>query len=139
MDYGLRSAQRHITTINSEGKSVFVPDQDILYCNRGGYAVSWTYAVSECPAVLSGNRDLNGFFSTDPESTNSVLNTGTRIVNGSGVTFNTTNFAPGTETVMHRTVSLDFVTVVEGELELELDSGDKTLLKPGVRQTTSPT
>lgn len=137
MDYGLRTAQRHITTINSEGKSVLVPDQDILYCDRGGYAVSWTYAVSECPAVLTDNKDLNGFFSADPQSTNSVFNTGTRIVNGSGVTFNTTNFAPGTETVMHRTLSLDFVAVVDGEMELELDSGDKVLLKPGVRHSTS--
>lgn len=132
MDYGMRPAERHITTIDSEGKSVLVPDRDILYCDRGGYAVSWTYAVNECPAVLTDNKDLNGFFSDDPQSTNSVLHTGSRIVNGSGITFNTTNFAPGTETVMHRTVSLDVVVLVEGELELELDSGDKVSMKPGV-------
>ncbi|KAJ5181732.1 hypothetical protein N7449_011879, partial [Penicillium cf. viridicatum] len=65
-----------------------------------------------------------------------------RIVNGDGIVFNTTNFAPGTETVMHRTVSLDFVAVIEGEMELVLDSGETTRLKPGdsiiQRQTNHP-
>ncbi|KAK1761636.1 cupin domain-containing protein [Phialemonium atrogriseum] len=131
LDYGMRKVQRHITTLDSEGRSVFVPDEDILYCDRGGYAVSWTYATSEFPAVLSGNKDLDGFLTRDPSSNNSVAHTGSRIVNGTGITFNTTNFAPGTETVMHRTVSLDFVAVVEGEMELELDSGAKVSLKPG--------
>ncbi|POR32511.1 Cupin domain-containing protein [Tolypocladium paradoxum] len=131
LDYGMRTVQRHITTLDSQGKSVFVPDQDLLYCNRGGYAVSWTYATSEFPAMLSDNKDLNGFLTRDPESKSSVVHTGSRIVNDGGITINTTNFAPGTETVMHRTVSLDFVAVVEGEMELELDSGEKVLLKPG--------
>lgn len=132
LDYGMRTVQRHITTIDSEGKSTLVPDRDVLYCNRGGYAVSWIYATSEFPAVLSENRDLNAFLTDDPDSSTSVRNTGTRIGNDTGVIFNAANFAPGTETVMHRTLSLDFVTVVEGEMELELDSGETVLLKPGV-------
>ncbi|OAP57918.1 hypothetical protein AYL99_08656 [Fonsecaea erecta] len=137
LDYGMRTARRHITALDGEGKSVFVPDRDILYCNRGGYAVSWTYATSEFPIDMTDNKDLNGFLSDDPSSPNSVVHTGSRIVNGGGVTFNTTNFSPGTETVMHRTVSLDFVAVVEGEMELELDSGEKVLLQPGVGHSWS--
>ena len=132
IDYGMRKVQRHITTLDADGKSVLAPSEDVLYCDRGGYAVSWTYATTEVPAVLAGNKDLDGYVTWDPASKNSVVHTGSRIVNGGGVTFNTTNFAPGTETVMHRTVSLDFVTVVEGDIELELDSGEKVLLKPGV-------
>lgn len=53
-------------------------------------------------------------------------------MNGDGIVFKTTNFAPGTETVIHRTVSLDFVAVIEGEMELVIDSGETTRLKPGV-------
>lgn len=132
VDYGMQPAHRHITTIDAHGRSVFAPEQDILYCDRGGYAVSWTYATSEFPADLRSNADLRGYLSEDDSNKNSVLNTGARIVHENGIVFNTTNFAPGTETVMHRTVSLDFVAVVEGEIELELDSGDKVLLKPGV-------
>jgi hypothetical protein len=42
MDYGMRTVQRLITTLDSDGKSVFVPNNDVLYCDRGSYAVSWT-------------------------------------------------------------------------------------------------
>lgn len=132
LDHGMRTVSRHITTLDAQGNSVFVPDEDILYCDRGGYAVSWVYSTADFPVNMAENKDVNGFLSRDPASPNSVVHTGSRIVNGSGITFNTTNFGPGTETVMHRTVSLDFVILIEGELELELDSGEKTLLKPGV-------
>lgn len=128
----MKTVQRHITALDADGKSIFVPDQEVLYCDRGGYAVSWIYNTSEYPAVLSDNKDLNGFLTHDPASVSSVVHTGSRIVNDGGMTFGMTNFAPGTETVMHRTLSLDFVCVVEGEIELELDSGQKVLLKQGV-------
>ncbi|KAK6509748.1 hypothetical protein TWF481_004478 [Arthrobotrys musiformis] len=43
------------------------------------------------------------------------------------------DFGPGVEPVMHRTQSLDFGVVLEGEIELLLDGGDKEtrLLKRG--------
>lgn len=134
VDYGLRTAQRHITAVNqATGQSVFAPQEDLLYCDRGGYAVSWNYATASFPASLQDNKDMEGFLSDDVDThSNSVLYTGTRIVNNGGITFNTTNFAPGTETVMHRTLSLDFVTVVEGTMVLELDSGEKVVLQAGV-------
>ncbi|KAI0486746.1 cupin domain protein [Xylaria cf. heliscus] len=40
---------------------------------------------------------------------------------------------PGGESPLHRTVSLDFVIVVEGELQLTLDSGEIRNLKSGDR------
>ncbi|KAL1887546.1 hypothetical protein Sste5346_010158 [Sporothrix stenoceras] len=133
VDYGLRTAQRHITTVDAaSGQSVFAPKKDLLYCDRGGYSVSWNYATSAFPADLADSKDLTGFLSDDVGANpNSVLYTGSRIVNSGGITFNTTNFAPGTETVMHRTLSLDFVTVVQGTMELELDSGEKVVLQAG--------
>lgn len=39
----------------------------------------------------------------------------------------------GAQSLMHQTVSIDLVVVIEGEIELELDSGEKKLLYPGVR------
>lgn len=42
------------------------------------------------------------------------------------------NFGPGIKTSMHRMISLDFICIVEGELELELDSGEVRALKAGV-------
>ena len=41
------------------------------------------------------------------------------------------DFVPGHLSPMHRTVSLDYGIVLEGEVELILDSGEKRAMKPG--------
>ncbi|KAG4221556.1 hypothetical protein PC116_g29968 [Phytophthora cactorum] len=41
------------------------------------------------------------------------------------------DFAPGLVSPMHRTVSLDFGVVLEGEFELVLDSGETRILRQG--------
>lgn len=41
------------------------------------------------------------------------------------------DFAPGIESPIHRAMSLDYGTVIEGELEVELDSGEKRIMRRG--------
>jgi quercetin dioxygenase-like cupin family protein len=41
------------------------------------------------------------------------------------------DLAPAQESPMHRSNSIDYGIVLSGALELELDGGDKTLLRPG--------
>ncbi|KIJ31112.1 hypothetical protein M422DRAFT_36350 [Sphaerobolus stellatus SS14] len=41
------------------------------------------------------------------------------------------NFPPGASSPMHSTKSIDYGIVIEGEIELELDNGEKTVLKAG--------
>ena len=41
------------------------------------------------------------------------------------------DFAPGVESNAHRALTLGYGCVIEGEFELELDSGEKRLMKPG--------
>jgi hypothetical protein len=41
------------------------------------------------------------------------------------------DFAPGAESPMHRAMSLDYGTVIEGEFEVELDSGEKRTMRRG--------
>lgn len=41
------------------------------------------------------------------------------------------DFAPGSEGMMHKTKSLDYVIVLEGALELELLGGEKKVIKKG--------
>jgi quercetin dioxygenase-like cupin family protein len=48
-----------------------------------------------------------------------------------GTVLRVCNFAPGSTTAMHRTMSLDYGIVMEGEVELVLDSGETRLLKAG--------
>ena len=53
------------------------------------------------------------------------------IVNPNGTVLRCVDFAPGFESMMHRTQSLDFGIVVEGSIELILDSGRKQMLYRG--------
>lgn len=41
------------------------------------------------------------------------------------------DFPPGMTCAMHRTVSLDYGVVIEGEMECILDSGEKKIMKRG--------
>lgn len=41
------------------------------------------------------------------------------------------DFAPGVESPLHRAMSLDYGTVIEGEFEVELDSGEKRIMRRG--------
>ena len=41
------------------------------------------------------------------------------------------DFGPGLESPMHRAMSIDYGIVIEGELELTLDSGDSRITKRG--------
>lgn len=41
------------------------------------------------------------------------------------------DFGPGIESPLHRAMSLDYGIVIEGELEITLDSGESRILRPG--------
>ena len=53
------------------------------------------------------------------------------LVNPGGTVCRTVDFSPGYECMMHRTQSLDFGIVVEGEVEMVLDSGEVRVMKRG--------
>lgn len=138
MNLDLRPTQRYITAHDSNGKSVFSPSPELLYFNRGSYGVGWNYAVDRVPCVLQDNKDLQAFLTDDSASSSSYVHTGLKYTVAGGLTFATVDMAPGGQTTMHATVSLDFVCVIEGELVLELDSGEKQLLKSGVSLSVEP-
>lgn len=48
-----------------------------------------------------------------------------------GTVLRIVDFAPGTRSPMHRTSSVDYGIVLEGEIELELDSGEVKRLSAG--------
>lgn len=48
-----------------------------------------------------------------------------------GSVIRVTDMFPGQQSPFHRTSSLDYGIVLSGQLELELDDGEKTLLGPG--------
>ncbi|PQE04791.1 hypothetical protein CJF30_00004564 [Rutstroemia sp. NJR-2017a BBW] len=123
---GLPNNQRLITTTNAEGKAILEP------------------SISPNPTWQPIGEDMNFFLgfstrkfpvslSTDPSSNLpadlTVYNKdyasppGLSISTGTVLRF--VDFAPGVACPMHKTVSLDYGVVIEGSLELELDSGEK--------------
>lgn len=133
LTYGMTDRERVITTVDDSGKSRFVPQpKPKLYRDRGGYSVTFNYVTDGLPLEMQADADLKAFLTDDPTSPTSYIHTGNRIVNDRGMTFATVNFGPGIKTTMHRTISVDFIAVIEGQLDLELDSGEIRHLRVGV-------
>jgi hypothetical protein len=132
LNYGLRNCRRYICSHDADDKSFFVDSPELLYMDvQGAYASARSYAVEKIPAPLKGDQDLNSYLSEDGEK-NITSHLNASITIPGGVNMVCVNFATGSNTAMHRTVSLDFAICIEGEIEMELDNGDTRILGPGV-------
>ncbi|KAJ5266527.1 hypothetical protein N7478_009335 [Penicillium angulare] len=122
----LRPLNRFITTHDSSGKAIFsshLSEEMPVQSMPDSADFSLAYTSSHFPAQLNNSTDLAeyaSYLSTPPGITISTGNV-CRIV----------DIRPGAESPMHRTVSLDYGVVLEGEIELVLDSGETRLLKRG--------
>lgn len=82
------------------------------------------YSTSSYPASLAADQDLH--------THDSLLATKQLgLVNPKGTVCRMVDFAPATEPLMHRTQSLDYGVVLEGRVEMVLDSGEVTVLERG--------
>jgi len=121
----LPSLNRYITTHDTSGKAII--------SNAIPEAASWTsageakfflgYCTSTFPVALKGDQDIQTFDHYRSAAPGLVVPGGTvlRIV----------DIPPGLTSPMHRTSSLDYGVVLEGEVELVLDSGEKRVLRRG--------
>jgi hypothetical protein len=133
LNYGMGQCIRYITTHDDSGKSVFLEQPELLYSERNNYAVARAYAVRKVPAPLANNEDLSAYLSNNDENDiTSYKLAGRSVTIDDGVNIVYMNMGPGSNSPMHRTVSVDFIAVVSGEIELELDSGQKRVLWCGV-------
>ena len=122
-----RTVHRYITTHNADGKAIFssiipteAPSRSVL---NGDMHFSLMYTNDSFPASMSSSADIQAYAS--------YLETPPGITIPSGSVCRICNFAPGYLTPMHRTASMDFGVVLEGEIELVLDSGETRRLKRG--------
>lgn len=123
---GFRGTTRYITTHNKAGEAVvhsaelgqWQPMRD------NSVAMNLIYTTSDFPAVLNDNQDIEAH--EKKVSTNNV-----GLVSGGGSVCRMVDFAPGNSPMMHRTKSLDYGVVLEGQVEMVLDSGEVHLLKKG--------
>ncbi|KAH8805030.1 hypothetical protein F5884DRAFT_822889 [Xylogone sp. PMI_703] len=85
---------------------------------------SIVYTTSEFPASLNLNVDIKKH---DNLMTSGKLG----LVNPGGTVCRIVDFAPGFDCAMHRTQSLDYGVVLEGSIELLLDSDQIQLMQRG--------
>lgn len=123
---GLRKLHRVITDHNPNGKAVFstaVPEEQQWkeIGNKAQFALGYT--TTKYPVSFAMNKDIASYQTFLNESPGLVVNGGTvlRIV----------DMPPSSLSPMHRTVSLDYGVVLEGEVWLELDSGQRRLMRCG--------
>ena len=110
-----------ITTHNSSSESIFSTSstdkrhtQDI-----NGTTVETVYTFTAFPPELSSEDDIRQYDRNPGLSSDSKL----AAVVG--------NFPPGAETPMHHTMTVNIGIVLEGTVELHLDSGEVRTLKKG--------
>lgn len=134
-DTGLRKLQRYITTHDSNGKAIvsdqFEPELPLTTIPTRGAVFALQYSTTSFPAKLDGS---------DLDTYSQHLKSGPGVAISQGTVLRTVDMEPGHISPMHRTISLDYGVVIEGEIELVLDSGETRLLKRGdacVQRATS--
>ncbi|EPS26472.1 hypothetical protein PDE_01409 [Penicillium oxalicum 114-2] len=119
---------RYITTHNSEGEAVFVSHAqipDYMPSTPAGEdgEIALLYATTSAPAIIDNEADLAMY--------DEFLHQPPGLTTPSGTIFRLIDLRPGKISPMHRTVSVDYGIVIEGEVDLILDSGATRHLRRG--------
>lgn len=120
----LPTPNRFITDHDAEGLSVFhtsIPELLPANIVGGKSKFHLGYATDKIPADLAGQSDIATY--------SSFLSNPPGIFLPGGSVLRIVDMKPGGESLMHRTQSLDYGIVLEGEIELILDSGESRTLK----------
>ncbi|KAF5008277.1 hypothetical protein FDECE_5441 [Fusarium decemcellulare] len=116
--------KRFITGHNQDGKAIFdtTLKDELPETLVGSHKFFLGYVPIEHPVDLDDNKDIKAYqqYLADPP--------GLALPGGSVLRY--VDFPPG-NSAMHRTVSMDYGIVLEGELKLVLDSGECREMKRG--------
>lgn len=126
MDSQLQPPRRIITTHNDQGQAVFsdaFPERAAQKKVDKGAVFALGYCTSSFPAELNGDKDIATYREYEAQPPGLVISSGTVL--------RYVDIAPGVLSPMHRTVSLDYGIVLEGEIELVLDSGETRRMAVG--------
>ncbi|KAL1878648.1 hypothetical protein Daus18300_001923 [Diaporthe australafricana] len=122
----LRQPNRFITDHNDQGLAVFsssIPEPIPAQTINNGDTFYLGYTTAGTPVDFTDNADVDAYAKhlVDPPG----------IVVPGGSVARIVDLRPGGESPMHRTVSIDYGVVLEGEIELVLDSGESRVMKRG--------
>lgn len=116
----------YITGHDKNGRAIIQEERRAEWREFGGSQTSLheIYATSRFPPDL--NKDV------DIEESNKILaSPDLGLVHPGGIVCRIVDFAPGNDLFMHRTQSLDYGVVLEGRVEMVMDSGDVRVLQRG--------
>ncbi|KAL8749109.1 MAG: hypothetical protein Q9199_007891 [Rusavskia elegans] len=126
----LPAVQRHITGHNQDGQAIFHSSKPGAWANMGpSLDFNVVYTTSVPKPSMNGDVDIS--------THESVMDSGKLgLVHPNGSVCRMVDFGPSTadehaKPIMHRTQSLDYGIVLEGEVECVLDSGEVRLMKRG--------
>lgn len=98
------------------GEWQYFPQRNVGYCVP--------YTTSSFPVDMNNDADI--------ASNEEVVSSGKLgLVRPGGTVCRIVDFGPNEKPMMHRTQSLDYGIVLEGEIIMELDDGSSTLMKKG--------
>ena len=127
----LRPNKRYITTHDASGRSIYAESPEQAFASNGaGGGFARSFALEGLPVNFADEEDIKKYLSKDSTASFKKHDI---VVPGGGVHLAVFDLGPGAESGMHRTKSIDFSICVVGEIEHELDSGEKVTLLPGVR------
>lgn len=130
---GLKPCKRYIATHDRNGKSKYADSPEQVFTvvpDVGGMARS--YAVSSVPADLKNDVDIKAYRQEDGPTSFKRPNI---VPTQPGANLLVIDLEPGGISMMHRTVSIDFSICCIGEIDHELDGGEKVRLYPGVSKS----
>lgn len=125
-DNGLPKINRFITSHDDKGAAIFsntIPEPLPWHELPDGARFALGYATNKTPVELSNGTDLNAY-------ENYLQNPPGIMIHGGSV-LRIVDMKPGAVSPMHRTVSLDYGVVLEGQVELVLDSGEVRIMNRG--------
>lgn len=121
----LPGVTHYLTGHDSTGKAIVQSTREGSWTALlGSVAFNVVHTTSEFPASLNDDKDI-----TTHDELMSSKKLG--LVNANGTVCRMVDFGPGTEPLMHRTQSLDYGVVLEGSVEMILDSGETKLMRRG--------
>lgn len=123
---GLPGLTHHITGHSPQGQAIVHSTSPAKWTNLLNDTMSFNvvYTTSQFPPSMNNDADLKAHSEV-------LAKKQLGLVNPNGTVARIVDFGPGSNPIMHRTQSLDYGIVLEGEVEMILDEGETRLLQRG--------
>ena len=117
--------RRIVTGHDGNGKAIVASDERLQATSRRGGA------IMGCEIWSTERMPVDNSKEAEAAQKKGFVVRYNYVGSGGGTVVRITEFAPGAPKFMHRTETLDYAILLEGECDLELDSGETLHMKPG--------